>query len=72
MEATDGRDPERTAIVTVVVYISRDESKPTFTGQPYDDATVSENAALGTVFYTRVRAEDGDLQVGGSCGLIEN
>ena len=63
VQATDGREPERTADATVVVVIIRDESKPAFINTPYDEATVSENAAEGTVFYSKVSAQDRDLQV---------
>ncbi len=63
VQASDGREPSREANATVVVFIIRDESKPSFESGPYDDARVSENAGVGTTFYTRLRAEDRDLQV---------
>ena len=63
IQATDGREQERTANATVTVNIIRDESKPIFRSIPYNDAKVSENADPGTEFYNKVRAEDRDLQV---------
>ena len=62
IEASDNREPAQTVQVTATIRITRDESAPAFTGLPYDDATVSENAEVGTEFYTKVVAYDQDLQ----------
>ena len=59
--ASDGRDPPRTAMTTVTVSITRDESTPQFAGTPYN-ARVSENTEVGREFFNRVRATDQDLQ----------
>ena len=51
------------ANASITVYVTRDESRPRFVAVPYDDATVSENADVGSQFYSKIKAEDSDLQV---------
>ncbi len=63
IQASDGRDPPRTANSTITVSITRDESTPQFVGTPYNNARVSENIEVGREFFNRVRATDQDLQV---------
>lgn len=63
VEASNGRTPELTANVTVTVTIVRDDSRPSFDNLPYNDATVSENAAVGYEFYGKVQAQTKNLQV---------
>ena len=63
VQASDGRDPENTANATITVTITRDESIPYFVDGPYDDAKVSENAEVGVDFYSKLRAQDSDMQV---------
>lgn len=67
IQASNGRTPELTANVTATVSIVRDNSRPTFLNLPYNDASVSENAAVGYEFYGKVQAETRNLQV---CCLI--
>ena len=62
MTASDGRNPPKMSNATVTVNIIRDESSPAFINVPYTDATVSENEAIGTEFYTKVQANDPDIQ----------
>ena len=62
IRATDNRKPEKVVNATVIVTITRDESKPVFSDTPYADARVSENAPVGREFYTKVQALDRDLR----------
>ena len=63
VQATDGRDPENTANATITLTVTRDESVPYFVNTPYNDAKVSENAEVGVDFYSKLHAQDNDLQV---------